>query len=67
MMKVVKEAIGASPEIDHKWYMTRERFIEQISVGIRYAQVQKLVKQPLDPSLTARVWFYSNEMFMWED
>ncbi|CAM3401616.1 TetR/AcrR family transcriptional regulator [Aeromicrobium ponti] len=66
MMKVVKEAIGVSPEIDHKWYMIRERFIERISVDIRYAQVQKLAKQHLDPSLTARGWFYSNEMFMWE-
>ncbi len=66
MMRVVKEAIGVSPEIDHKWYRIRERFIERISVDIRYAQAQKLAKQHLDPSLTARGWFYSNEMFMWE-
>lgn len=66
MMKVVKEAIGVSPEIEEKWYGIRERFIERISVDIRYAQTQKLAKEQLDPALTARGWFYSNEMFMWE-
>ncbi|WP_436374877.1 TetR/AcrR family transcriptional regulator [Cytobacillus sp. BC1816] len=66
MMKVVKEAIGVSPEIEGKWYRIRERFIERISVDIRYAQAQKLAKEHLDPALTARGWFYSNEMFMWE-
>ncbi|WP_394582499.1 TetR/AcrR family transcriptional regulator [Cytobacillus firmus] len=66
MMKVVKEAIGISPEIEEKWYGIRERFIERISVDIRYAQAQKLAKENLDPALTARGWFYSNEMFMWE-
>lgn len=66
MMKVVKEAIGVSPEIEEKWYGIRERFIERISVDIRYAQSQKLAKENLDPVLTARGWFYSNEMFMWE-
>ncbi|MCU1807842.1 TetR/AcrR family transcriptional regulator [Cytobacillus firmus] len=66
MMKVVKEAIGISPEIEEKWYGIRERFIERISVDIRYAQSQKLAKENLDPALTARGWFYSNEMFMWE-
>lgn len=66
MMKVVKEAIGVSPEIEEKWYGIRERFIERISVDIRYAQAQKLAKEQLDPALTARGWFYSNEMFMWE-
>jgi AcrR family transcriptional regulator len=66
MMKVVKEAIGVSPEIEEKWYGIRERFIERISVDIRYAKAQKLAKEQLDPALTARGWFYSNEMFMWE-
>ncbi|UYG97346.1 TetR/AcrR family transcriptional regulator [Cytobacillus firmus] len=66
MMKVVKEAIGISPEIEEKWYGIRERFIERISVDIRYAQSQRLAKENLDPALTARGWFYSNEMFMWE-
>lgn len=66
MMKVVKEAIGVSPEIEEKWYGIRERFIERISVDIRYAQSQKLAKENLNPVLTARGWFYSNEMFMWE-
>ncbi|MBG9655787.1 TetR/AcrR family transcriptional regulator [Cytobacillus firmus] len=66
MMKVVKEAIGVSPEIEEKWYGIRERFIERISVDIRYAQAQRLAKENLDPALTARGWFYSNEMFMWE-
>ncbi|MGM0779098.1 MAG: TetR/AcrR family transcriptional regulator [Bacillota bacterium] len=66
MMKVVKEAIGVSPEIEEKWYGIRERFIERISVDIRYAQSQKLAKENLNPALTARGWFYSNEMFMWE-
>lgn len=66
MMKVVKEAIGVSSELEEKWYGIRERFIERISVDIRYAQAQKLAKEHLDPALTARGWFYSNEMFMWE-
>ena len=66
MMKVVKEAIGVSPEIDEKWYMIRERFINRITVDIRFAQANSLAKQHLDPSLVARGWFYSNEMFMWE-
>lgn len=66
MMKFVKEAIGVSPEIEEKWYGIRERFIERISVDIRYAQAQRLAKENLDPALTARGWFYSNEMFMWE-
>lgn len=66
MMKAVKEAIGISPVIEEKWYAIRERFIERISLDIRYAQSQKLTKEDLDPALTARGWFYSNEMFMWE-
>ena len=66
MMKVVKEAIGVSPEIDQKWYMIRERFINRISVDIRFAQASSLAKKHLDSSLVARGWFYANEMFMWE-
>ncbi|WP_404357679.1 hypothetical protein LG291_04245 [Cytobacillus firmus] len=54
MMKVVKEVIRVSPEIEEKWYGIRERFIERISVDIRYAQAQNLAKEHLDPALTAR-------------
>ncbi|WP_226669871.1 TetR/AcrR family transcriptional regulator [Metabacillus litoralis] len=66
MMIIVKEAIGISPEIDQAWYKIRERFITRISIDIKYAQENSLAKPNLDPSLVARGWFYSNEMFMWE-
>jgi AcrR family transcriptional regulator len=66
MMRIVKEAIGVSPEIDHKWHMIRERFIQRISVDIQYSQAHSLAYPQLDPSLVARGWFFSNEMYMWE-
>ncbi|MBM7604903.1 AcrR family transcriptional regulator [Metabacillus crassostreae] len=66
MMIIVKEAIGISPEIDQAWYKIRERFIDRISIDIKYAQENSLARANLDPSLVARGWFYSNEMFMWE-
>ncbi|TXC89345.1 TetR/AcrR family transcriptional regulator [Metabacillus litoralis] len=66
MMIIVKEAIGISPEIDQAWYKIRERFIDRISIDIEYAQENSLARANLDPSLVARGWFYSNEMFMWE-
>ncbi|WP_078380263.1 TetR/AcrR family transcriptional regulator [Sutcliffiella halmapala] len=66
MMLIVKEAIGVSPEIDQKWYMIRERFIHRISLDIKYAQINSLAKRQLDPTLAARGWYYSNEMFLWE-
>ncbi|MFD2682382.1 TetR/AcrR family transcriptional regulator [Bacillus seohaeanensis] len=66
LMKVVKEAIGVSPEVDQKWYKIRERFIERIAIDIRYAQENALAKKHLDASLIARGWYYANEMFMWE-
>jgi AcrR family transcriptional regulator len=66
MMKVVKEAIGISAEVEQKWIEIRERFIHRISHDIKFAQSNDLAKQHLDPVLVAKGWFYSNEMFMWE-
>ncbi|MBP3951775.1 TetR/AcrR family transcriptional regulator [Bacillus suaedae] len=66
MMMIVKEAIGVSADIDQAWYKIRERFINRISIDIAYAQENDLAKKNLDPSLVARGWFYSNEMYMWE-
>lgn len=66
MMKVVKEAIGVSWEIEQKWEQIRERFILRISEDILFAQSNSLAKQNLDPLLVAKGWFYANEMFMWE-
>ena len=66
MMKVVKEAIGSSPEIESKWNSIRERFIERISVDIQYVQDNGLAAPTFKPKLVARGWFYANEMFMWD-
>lgn len=66
MMKIVKEAIGISAEVEQKWIVIRERFIHRISHDIKFAQSNALAKQDLNPLLVAKGWFYSNEMFMWE-
>ncbi|MDC3413994.1 TetR/AcrR family transcriptional regulator [Aquibacillus sp. 3ASR75-11] len=66
MMQIVKEAIGVSEEVNQEWKNIQERFIKRIAQDIHYAQSQNLAKQNLDPTLVARGWFYSNEMFMWE-
>jgi AcrR family transcriptional regulator len=66
MMKVVKEAIGISGEVEQKWGEIRKRFILRISEDIKFAQSKDLAKQNLDPLLVAKSWFYSNEMFMWD-
>jgi AcrR family transcriptional regulator len=66
MMKIVKEAIGISAEVEQKWIVIRERFIQRISHDIKFAQSNALAKQDLNPLLVAKGWFYSNEMFMWE-
>ncbi len=65
MMKVVKEAIGSSPEIEMKWNDIRERFIERISIDIQFSQNNGLATPTFNPSLVSRGWFYANEMFMW--
>ncbi|WP_025026269.1 TetR/AcrR family transcriptional regulator [Caldalkalibacillus mannanilyticus] len=66
MMKVVKEAIGISSEVEKQWIQIRKKFILRISQDISYAQSKGLAKQQLDPLLIAKGWFYSNEMFMWD-
>jgi AcrR family transcriptional regulator len=66
MMKIFREAIGVSAEIEQKWEKIRERFIHRISHDITFAQANGLAKDHLDPLLVAKGWFYANEMFMWE-
>ncbi|MDV2685774.1 TetR/AcrR family transcriptional regulator [Alkalihalophilus lindianensis] len=66
LMRVLKEARGASIVIDQRWSEIREQFIHRISVDISYAQSNGLASRHLDPELIARGWFYANEMFMWE-
>jgi AcrR family transcriptional regulator len=66
MMKIVREAIGVSAEVEQKWEEIRERFIQRISQDITFAQSNSLAKQNLNPLLVAKGWFYANEMFMWE-
>ncbi len=66
MMRVVKEAVGISPIVEQRWNSIRERFIERISVDIRYSQANGLAKPSFSPGLVARGWFYANEMFMWD-
>jgi AcrR family transcriptional regulator len=66
IMRVIKEAIGVSTEVEHKWEMIRARFIQRIAKDVTFAQEKLLAKQHLNPLLVAKGWFYSNEMFMWE-
>ncbi|MFC0561338.1 TetR/AcrR family transcriptional regulator [Halalkalibacter alkalisediminis] len=66
MMNVIKEAIGVSQEVEQRWNLIRERFIERISVDVRYSQKKGLANPTFNPVLVARGWFYANEMFMWD-
>lgn len=66
IMKIFKEAIGTSSIVESNWQSIRNQFIESITRDIIYAQKQSLANQNLNPSITARSWFYMNEMFMWE-
>ena len=66
VMKIFKEAIGTSTIVESNWQNIRNQFIESITRDIIYAQNQSLANEKLDPSITARSWFYMNEMFMWE-
>ncbi|KHF41630.1 TetR/AcrR family transcriptional regulator [Halalkalibacter okhensis] len=66
MMGVVKEAIGVSSEVEQRWNVIRERFIERIAVDVRYSQQYGLADPSFHPALVARGWFYANEMFMWD-
>ncbi|WP_050183987.1 TetR/AcrR family transcriptional regulator [Domibacillus robiginosus] len=65
-MRIIKEAIGNSPVIEANWQNIRDRFISSITQDILYAQSKSLANPQLIPSLVARSWFYTNEMFMWE-
>lgn len=66
LMKVFKEAIGISKEIEARWQDIRDQFTASITKDIVYAQEYELADPNLSPSLVARLWFYTNEMFMWE-
>lgn len=66
LMKIMKEAIGISKVVQDKWQTIRDRFISSITNDISYAQSQSLANNKLVPSIVARSWFYTNEMFMWE-
>ncbi|WP_079476678.1 TetR/AcrR family transcriptional regulator [Marinococcus halophilus] len=66
IMKIFKEAIGISANVESNWQHIRNKFIESITKDIVYAQRYALAHQHLNPSITARSWFYMNEMFMWE-
>lgn len=66
IMKVVKEAIGTSEIIESKWLSIRGEFIKSITTDIKYSQAKQLAKSAFDPSITARSWYYMNEMFMWQ-
>lgn len=66
IMKVVKEAIGTSEIIESKWLNIRGEFIKGITADIQYSQAKQLAKSAFDPSITARSWYYMNEMFMWQ-
>ncbi|WP_051556597.1 TetR/AcrR family transcriptional regulator [Alkalihalobacterium bogoriense] len=66
LMKLIKEAIGFSPVVEQHWLSIRNRFIENITNDIHYVQEKALANTELQPSIVARSWFYTNEMFMWE-
>ncbi|WP_332632635.1 TetR/AcrR family transcriptional regulator [Halalkalibacter flavus] len=66
LMKIMKEAIGISEIVQDKWQTIRDRFISSITNDILFAQSQSLANKELVPSIVARSWFYTNEMFMWE-
>lgn len=66
IMKVVKEAIGASDLIETKWLEIRNEFIKRISADIAYSQSNDLVSTKFDPAITAQNWYSMNEMFMWQ-
>ncbi|MCL7748562.1 TetR/AcrR family transcriptional regulator [Halalkalibacter alkaliphilus] len=66
LMKIMKEAIGVSEIVQDKWQTIRDRFISSITTDISFAQSQSLANKELVPSIVAKSWFYTNEMFMWE-
>ncbi|WP_233269576.1 TetR/AcrR family transcriptional regulator [Alteribacillus sp. YIM 98480] len=66
LMKVIKEAIGVSKEVEGRWQDIRDQFTANITKDIMYAQEHELADSSLSPPLVARLWFYTNEMFMWE-
>lgn len=66
IMQVVEEAIGISSDVYNKWKEIRERFIQRISLDIDYSQKTGLARTGINHFLTARSWFFANEMFLWE-
>ncbi|MFC5448859.1 TetR/AcrR family transcriptional regulator [Paenibacillus aestuarii] len=66
MMQVFEQAIGISSVISDKWKAIREKFIQRISMDIAYSQKHGLARTDLSPEITARGWFYMNEMYLWE-
>ncbi|MGZ7149193.1 TetR/AcrR family transcriptional regulator [Bacillus sp. BC08] len=65
ILQVVEEAIGLSKEIRQKWDEIRERFINNITQDITYAQESGLAQPELNKEIVARAWFAMNEMFLW--
>ena len=66
IMKVVKDAIGSSEEIESEWGNIRNEFIQGITTDIKHSQDKQLVNTAFNPFITAKNWYYMNEMFMWE-
>ncbi|MES9684123.1 TetR family transcriptional regulator [Bacillus sp. AFS001701] len=66
MMQIFEQAIGVSEIISDKWKTIREKFINRISIDIKYAQEIGLARKELNDELVARAWFFTNEMYLWE-
>jgi AcrR family transcriptional regulator len=66
MMQIFEQAIGVSEIISDKWKTIREKFIDRISIDIKYAQEIGLARKELNYELVARAWFFTNEMYLWE-
>ncbi|GAA0614903.1 TetR/AcrR family transcriptional regulator [Virgibacillus siamensis] len=66
IMKVVNDAIGSSDRIEAEWENIRNEFIRGITSDINHSQEKQLVNTEFDPAITAKSWYYMNEMFMWQ-
>lgn len=66
ILKIVKEAIGLSKIIEARWEQIQIKFIEGIISDITYSQTKHLVSPAFEPAITARSWYYMNEMFLWQ-
>ncbi|GAA0438801.1 TetR/AcrR family transcriptional regulator [Lentibacillus halophilus] len=66
MLRVVKNAIGSSEQIGEEWENIRHEFIQGITADITYSQDKNLADASFDPIITAKSWYYMNEMYMWQ-